>query len=147
MLSVGLVYVAIFLLLVLALAGLVAVFLNVLAAFGGGFGNRARASGTFQGDDERLATACMAAFRALGALAVTREGPGLALLARRGPSPRSPGEELLVRVARADADGWRTVEIESRSGIPGTRIDWGQNQRNVAAFLDLLGRDLPRRTQ
>lgn len=147
MLSVGLVYVAIFLLLVLALAGLVAVFLNVLAAFGGGFGDQARASAEFRGDDEQLLTACAEVFRALGALEVTPEGPGLALRARRGPSPRSHGEELLVRVARADADGWRTVEIESRSSIPSTRIDWGQNRRNVAAFLDLLGRDLPRRTQ
>jgi hypothetical protein len=73
--------------------------------------------------------------RALSALGWAAYGnwSGRRFVAEVGVSFWSWGEEIRVRI---DTDG--TVSVESACRLPTQCFDWGKNQRNVDAFLELV---------
>lgn len=134
MAAAGLVYVAIALLLLLALGGLLAIVLYMTAKLTGTRGNRARHASVYVAGEEALVAACAAALRCSGVASVRRGGPGIVFVGRTRPSLWSSGEELTVRVASAGHTGAKQVEVQSQSLMPGTTVDWGRNRRNVTTF-------------
>lgn len=140
--AVWLAYFAIGLLLVAALAGTLAVVAYIVSVVTGARGSRASKAESYRASEPTAMRACEETLRALGATSVGREGPGAVLVGHKGPSLRSSGEVLTVRVACLPGGEQCQIEARSSSAAPGTTIDWGQNRRNVTAFHAHLGRKL-----
>lgn len=140
--AVLLAYIAIGLLVLVALAGTLGVLAYIISGLTHARGSRASQAESYRANEQAVMGACEAALRALGVRVVRQEGPGAALTGHKGPSLWSSGEVLAVRVACPPAGEWYQVEARSSSAAPGTTIDWGQNRRNVAAFHAQLNREL-----
>lgn len=140
--AVLLAYVAIGLLLLVALAGTLGLIAYITSGLTQARGSRASKAESYRASDQATMRACEAALRALGATGIRQEGPGTVVTGRKGPSLWSSGEVLTVRVACPTGGEQCQVEARSSSAAPGTTIDWGQNRRNVAAFHACLSREL-----
>lgn len=140
-------FIAVALLVLLALAGTLAIILYTTSSLTGARGNRAARPEVYRGDESTLAAACHRALQSSGASDIAQPGPGIVLVGRKRGSLWSSGEILTVRIAGPLDDGTCRVAVESRSAVPGTVLDWGQNRRNVAAFHACLAGELARSTK
>jgi hypothetical protein len=98
-----------------------------------GFPAYARGSRRYDSSPDDLKEAIA---RALSALGWTAYGnwPGRRFVAEVGANFRSWRERISVEIRRGG-----TVRVESTCRLPTQCFDWGKNQRNVDAFLDLVG--------
>src|SRR6516225_1107665 len=97
-----------------------------------GFPAYARGSRRYDSSPDALREAVA---RALSALEWTAYGnwSGMRFVAEVGVNYWSWGERISVEI-----EGEGTVWIESKCRLPTQCIDWGKNQRNVDAFLELV---------
>jgi hypothetical protein len=128
--------------------GTIVIFGGVLrAARTGGLGREATGQVDWRGNRAMVFDACARALETIGARDIHIDAVAGTLRARRGRSRRSWGEVLLVRirpVPHVGEDGDAIISphitITSRSLLPTTLADWGQNRDNVGAFLSALQR-------